>query len=101
MRITFIISIIISFAFTMNSNAPSNKKAFINGKVYTVNEKQPLAEAVLIEGNKIKFVGSTEEVKKLIDESTEVIDLNGRLMLPGFIDDHVHFTSGGFYLARN
>jgi len=98
MHITFIISIIISFAFIMNSNPPSNKKAFINGKVYTVNDKQPLAEAVLIEGNKITFVGSTEEVKKLVDASTEVIDLNGKLMLPGFIDDHVHFTSGGFYL---
>jgi predicted amidohydrolase YtcJ len=98
MRYLFILSIIISLAFTMISNPPSNKKAFINGKVYTVNDKQPLAEAVLIEGNKIKFVGSTEEVKKLIDASTEVIDLNGKLMLPGFIDDHVHFTSGGFYL---
>ncbi len=98
MRTSFILSIIISFAFIMNSNSPSNKKAFINGKVYTVNDKQPLAEAILIEGNKIKYVGSTEEVKKLIDASTEVIDLNGKLMLPGFIDDHVHFTSGGFYL---
>lgn len=82
----------------MISNPPSNKKAFINGKVYTVNEQQPLAEAVFIEGNIIKFVGSTEEVKQLIDASTEVIDLQGKLMLPGFIDDHVHFTSGGFYL---
>lgn len=98
MRITIILSIIILFSFTMNSNSQSIKKAFINGKVYTVIDKQPLAEAVLIEGNKIKFVGSTEEVKKLIDESTEVIDLNDKLMLPGFIDDHAHFTSGGFYL---
>jgi predicted amidohydrolase YtcJ len=98
MRYIFILSIIISFASIMNSNPPSNKKAFINGKVYTVNDKQPLAEAVLIEGNKITFVGSTEEAKKLTDASTEVIDLNGKLILPGFIDDHVHFTSGGFYL---
>lgn len=98
MRYLFLLSIIISFAFTMISNPPSNKKAFINGKVYTVNDKQPLAEAVLIEGNKIKYVGTTEEIKKLIDASTELIDLSGRLMLPGFIDDHVHFTSGGFYL---
>ncbi len=98
MRFIFIFSIIFSFAFTMISNPPSNKKAFINGKVYTVNEQQPLAEAVFIEGNIIKFVGSTEEVKRLIDASTEVIDLQGKLMLPGFIDDHVHFTSGGFYL---
>lgn len=79
-------------------NPQSNKKAFINGKIYTVNPKQPLAEAVLIEGNKIIFVGSNEEARKLLDKSTEVIDLKGKLMLPGFIDDHVHFTSGGFYL---
>lgn len=98
MRYILVLSFFISMAFTMISNPPSNKKAFINGKVYTVNDKQPLAEAVLIEGNKIKYVGTTEEVKKLIDASTEIIDLNGKLMLPGFIDDHVHFTSGGFYL---
>ncbi len=98
MRFIFITTFIISFAFIMNSNPPSNKKAFINGKVYTVNDNQPFAEAVLIEENKISFVGSTEEVRKLTDNSTEVIDLHGKLMLPGFIDDHVHFTSGGFYL---
>ncbi|MEJ5262702.1 MAG: amidohydrolase [Ignavibacterium sp.] len=74
------------------------KKAFINGKVYTVNDKQPIAEAVVTQGNKIIFVGTTNEAKKLIDTSTEVIDLNGKLMLPGFIDNHVHFISGGFYL---
>jgi len=74
------------------------KKAFINGKIYTVNEKQPLAEAVVIEGNTIVFVGSNEDAKKIIDASTEVIDLDGKLMLPGFIDDHAHFVSGGFYL---
>lgn len=98
MHLKFILPIIISLTFTMTSNPNSNKKAFINGKVYTVNVKQPLAQAVLIEGNKIIFVGSNEEAKKLIDKSTEVIDLQGKLMLPGFIDDHVHFTSGGFYL---
>jgi hypothetical protein len=74
------------------------KKAFINGKIYTVNEKQPYAEAVIVEGNKIKFVGSTNEAKKLIDAETEVIDLEGKLMLPGFNDSHLHFTSGGGYL---
>jgi len=74
------------------------KTAFINGKIYTVNEKQPLAEAVIIQGNKIIFVGSNKEAQTLIDKNTEVIDLKGRLMLPGFIDNHTHFTSGGFYL---
>jgi len=74
------------------------KKAFINGKIYTVNEKQPYSEAVVIERNKIKFVGSTSEARKYIDSQTEVIDLEGKLMLPGFNDSHLHFTSGGNYL---
>ncbi|MBZ0198608.1 MAG: amidohydrolase [Ignavibacteriaceae bacterium] len=75
-----------------------NKKAFINGKIYTVNEKQPVAEAVVVEKNKILFVGSNKDSEKYTDSSTETIDLNGKLMLPGFIDNHLHFVSGGFYL---
>jgi len=74
------------------------RNAFINGKIYTVNEKQPFAEAVVTEGNKILFVGTNEEAKQFITTETKVTDLKGKLMLPGFIDDHAHFTSGGFYL---
>jgi predicted amidohydrolase YtcJ len=74
------------------------KTAFINGKIYTVNEKQPLAQSVIVERNKILFVGSDIEAKQFIDSNTKVIDLYGKLMLPGFIDNHVHFISGGFYL---
>ena len=92
------IVIIIVLSFSNNLMAQTMRKAFINGKVYTVNDKQPLAEAVVTEGNKIIFVGSNVEAQKFIDTSTEVIDLNGKLMLPGFIDNHVHFITGGFYL---
>ena len=74
------------------------KKAFINGRVYTVNKEQPLAEAVVIQGNKIILVGSNSGAKKLFDDKTNVIDLQGKLMLPGFIDDHTHFINGGYYL---
>lgn len=77
-----------------------NKKAFINGKIYTVNPDFPWAEAVLVEFNKIALVGSNEEITKLIDNETEVIDLEGKLMLPGFIDSHLHLMEGGFFLRR-
>ena len=90
--VLFILLLIIS------CTSPKMKTAFINGKIYTVNENQPYAEAIITEGNKIAFVGSNEEVKKFIDESTKVIDLNGKLMLPGFNDSHLHFISGGNYL---
>ena len=75
-----------------------NKLAFVNGKIYTVNDKQPLAESVVIENNKIIFVGSNNDAEKFIDASTEKINLQGKFMMPGFIDNHVHFLSGGFYL---
>lgn len=77
---------------------PQTKKAFTNGRIFTLNEKQPFAEAVVVEGNKIVFVGFGIDMMKHIDGKTEIIDLKGKLMLPGFIDNHVHFTSGGFYL---
>ena len=70
------------------------KTAFINGKIYTVNQQQPIAEAVVVVDNAITFVGSNQEAEKFIDASTKVIDLNGKLMLPGFNDSHLHFTSG-------
>jgi len=82
----------------ISSEAQQMKTAFINGKIYTVNDKLPIAEAVLIEANKIVFVGSNNDMLKLIDAATNVIDLKGKLMLPGFIDNHVHFITGGFYL---
>ncbi len=83
---------------TTNFTFNENEKAFINGKIYTVNEKQPIVEAVLIRGNKIIFTGSNLDAKKMFTPKTEIIDLNGKLMLPGFIDAHAHFINGGFYI---
>lgn len=93
-----LISFFLSLVILSTIEAQTMKTAFINGKIYTVNEKQPLAQSVIVEGNKILFVGSDIEVKQFIDSNTKVIDLYGKLMLPGFIDNHVHFISGGFYL---
>ena len=73
--------------------------AFINAKVYTVNGFNPLAEAVVTENGKILFVGSTVEARAVwVTSQTKVVNLKGKLMLPGFIDDHVHFSDGGQYL---
>lgn len=96
MKLIITIILIISGLFSMQ--AQTTKTAFINTKIYTVSERQPYAEALIIEGNKILSVGNEEKIKKLIDKDTKVIDLQGKLMLPGFIDNHVHFISGGFYL---
>ena len=58
----------------------------INGRVWTVDEARPEAEAVAIRGNRIIKVGTNAEVRKLIGENfTQVLNLEGRLVLPGFI----------------
>ncbi len=93
-----ILLIITCIILTMTTTTAQKKKAFINGTIYTVNEKQPEAEAVFIEGDRIVFAGTNEEVKGRIDNSTEVIDLRGKFMMPGFNDAHLHFLGGGFYL---
>ena len=63
----------------------------INGKVFTVDESNPEAEAIAVKGEKIIAVGSTKEIKTYAAESTQVIDASGKLIPPGFNDAHVHF----------
>lgn len=65
-------------------------KVFLNGKVYTMNERALWAEAVCLRGRKIVFVGSNEGAKKKIGNNTEIIDLEGKMMMPGFVDAHSH-----------
>ncbi|MBC7363513.1 MAG: amidohydrolase [Candidatus Aminicenantes bacterium] len=70
----------------------------INGMIRTMAENQPLAEALAIKQNRLLRVGSATEIKPLIGLNTKVIDLQGKLVLPGFIDCHTHFLNGGFAL---
>jgi len=72
--------------------------AFINGKIYTVDEKLPIAEADITRGERIVFVGSQIDAGEFIEKDSRIVDLNGRLMLPGFIDNHTHLTQGGLHL---
>ena len=90
--------IILLLTLFLIMNLSAQKKAYENGYIYTVNPGQPVVETVITEADKIIFTGSKAEAADLIDENTEIIDLQGKLMLPGFIDNHVHFVSGGFYL---
>jgi predicted amidohydrolase YtcJ len=67
----------------------------MNGKIVTVDKAKPEAEALAVSGDRIAAVGSNEEIKPYIAQKTEVIDLEGKLAIPGFIDAHGHFTSLG------
>lgn len=67
----------------------------INGEVITMDADSRIVEAVAIRENRIIFVGSTLEVQQLIESKTEVIDLCGKTLLPGFIDAHIHLVMYG------
>lgn len=68
---------------------------FKNGKVVTMNKQDDIESAIAIKGNKILGVGKDQDLEKFKGESTKEIDLNGRSLLPGFIDSHLHFTMYG------
>jgi len=78
----------------LNPNAPSSQ-AFINGKILTMDKANSIYEAVLLKNNIIAAVGSNEKIKKLIDKSTLVEDLQQKTMIPGIIDAHGHFPGQG------
>jgi predicted amidohydrolase YtcJ len=69
-----------------------------NGRVFTVEKSMPWAEAVAVRDGKFIAVGADVEIKKLIGKDTQTIDLQGKLVLPGFNDAHLHFANGGLYL---
>ena len=66
-----------------------------NGKVVTVEEGAPNAQAVAVRGSRIVAVGSSAEIKRLVGPKTQVIDVQGQLVIPGFIEGHGHFTGIG------
>ena len=68
---------------------------FHNGSVITVDKSDTICQAVAVKGNRIAAVGDDEFVGAFIGPETEVIDLNGRTLMPGFIDAHMHLGMRG------
>ncbi|MCD9184822.1 MAG: amidohydrolase [Pyrinomonadaceae bacterium] len=67
----------------------------INAKIRTMDAAKPLAEAVAIKQNKIVAIGKSAEIKNLAGAETKIIDAQGKLLIPGFNDSHVHFFAVG------
>ncbi|MDN3686342.1 amidohydrolase [Cyclobacterium jeungdonense] len=71
-------------------------RVFTGGVLYTVNDNQPTAEAIAIDGNKIVYVGDQDGVQAFIGPDTEVINLQGKTLTPGWIEGHGHFMGLGY-----
>ena len=72
----------------------------VGGKVWTVDRDRPEAESIAVWRDRIVKVGTDAEVRALIGPKTKVVALNGRRLVPGFHDSHLHFLGGGEQLAR-
>src|SRR5437660_1315761 len=72
----------------------------VHGRVYTENPTQPWAQAVAIRHGKITVVGDDPEIERRRGMGTKVINAGGKLVLPGFVDCHIHFMDGSLSLGR-
>ena len=66
-----------------------------NGKIITVDETFSIAQAVAVRGSRIVAVGTNQEITRLAGPNTRRIDLRGRAVVPGMIDNHAHFQEEG------
>ena len=84
----------------ISCRSPRNEIAdriYFNAKIWTGDSLQPMAEAIVLKGNQILYVG--KQYENYLGSTTESIDVQGKMIVPGFIDNHVHFLSGGYNLT--
>jgi len=96
MRIIALILVIAALGITPgHTGAETADAVFKNGNVYTVNERQPRAEAIAVKAGKVIFVGSNNDAKAYEGKDTRVIDLRGNTVVPGLTDSHYHLAGVG------
>lgn len=89
-----LLAIVLCICGYVSAQRPAADVVVLNGNVYTVDSSRPKATALAIIGDRIVAVGSTEEMDAWRGAETKVIDAEGKLVLPGFNDSHVHLVDG-------
>src|SRR3979409_1119730 len=88
---------VVGLSLSLQAQQAGADLILFNGKIITVNATFALAQAVAVRGTRIVAVGSNADVNKLAGPNTQRIDLKGKSMVPGFIDNHAHFQEEGAY----
>ena len=87
-------------AVSVTAQTASADLLLLNAHVVTMNEKQPSAQAIAIQGQRIVWVGSSDEAKRLFAKAARTVDLHGATVLPGIIDAHTHLMNLGQSLVQ-
>ncbi|WP_166454898.1 amidohydrolase [Duganella aquatilis] len=93
----------VAFTLMLSAAHAADKPAdtvYRNGYVYTVDARDSVQQALAVRGGRIVYVGDNDGAKALTGKKTEVIDLQGRMLMPGLIDGHMHPQSGGSRLLN-
>src|SRR5436309_12233507 len=87
----------VSTASLLAVQQPAPDLVLSNGKIITVDDRFSIAQAVAIRGDRIVAVGTNQDISRLAGPNTQRVDLRGKAMVPGFIDNHAHFQEEGAY----
>src|ERR1700745_2623132 len=90
-----VVDAILLFMSGITAGAETAKMIFINGNIYTVNDKQPFAQAIVVKGDRIIFVGANADAEQFRGDKTRIVDLSGKTVAPGFTDSHCHIFGIG------
>jgi predicted amidohydrolase YtcJ len=92
--LAFLLSVVAPAVF-IHAQQPGADLIFSNGKIITVDERFTIAQALAIKGDRVVAVGSNQEIARLASPSTRKIDLRGKSVIPGLIDNHMHLLRAG------
>jgi predicted amidohydrolase YtcJ len=91
----FLLLAVLGYYFLVLPPSPPEHRVFINGQVLSMDVESRVFEAISVKGERIHRLGSNAEIQALVDGGTEVTDLQGRTLMPGFVDAHGHFPGSG------
>jgi predicted amidohydrolase YtcJ len=81
----------------MQKKVPMANLVFVNGQVITMDSENRICQGVAVSGNQIIYIGTSEEAIRYAGHDTRVVDLQGKTLLPGFIDSHYHPILNGLF----
>lgn len=88
-------AVVLNPAVTSSQEITAPDIVFTNGKILTVDEEYSIASTLAVEGDRIAAVGDADSILPMADSTTRIVDLQGKTVIPGLIDNHMHFIRAG------
>src|SRR5436190_12482242 len=99
-HVVFLLAVVQSVAVAQTAQREAADTVFRAGSVYTVDANRSWAETVAVRSGRIVYVGTDTGLAPWIGPRTQILDLKGKMLLPGFHDSHVHLVTGGVAMGE-